>query len=60
MMNGSGVRFWSNAWAGDLGPLRFLASCPLFEELNIKVGDMLKNDEGWDWDRFKDKVPCLV
>lgn len=30
--NGEHVRFWTDAWVGDLGPLANLASCSISDE----------------------------
>lgn len=57
VVSGDKVRFWADAWAGDLGPLCNLAFCPLSEhEMNLKVCDMLNENGTWNWNLFKDKV----
>lgn len=59
--SGTNIHFWSDAWVGELGPLANLATCPIFyEEREITVREMCKDNGEWNWGMFEGKLPTSV
>ncbi|KAK8613344.1 hypothetical protein V6N13_101109 [Hibiscus sabdariffa] len=59
--NGSPVRFWTDSWLGEIGPL---ANYALFRDWSVSkdvlVRDMVILDDDWNWTAFETILPVTV
>lgn len=57
--NGEDVKFWTDHWIGELGPLKLLAFKPLSEEEESRSVSYYVTDVGtWDWAKFASSLPA--
>ncbi|XP_028804491.1 uncharacterized protein LOC114759480 [Neltuma alba] len=59
--NGKLIRFWSDHWVGDLGPLKLLAFSPISaEDLDKAIVDYIDNSGNWRSTEFSNKLPSNI
>lgn len=55
--NGTNVRFWSDSWLGDRGPLKLLSFAEIPpSEANRPISDFVV-DDSWNWSSFSHLLP---
>lgn len=56
--DGATIRFWSDPWLRDTGPLKLLSFADIpADELNRPLKDFMDNNGDWNWSLFRHLLP---